>query len=112
MTEQPDTAALPRWDLADKMRKSLRHAGLSVQDMADYLDVDRSTVSTWINGRIDPSSQTMKLWALRTGIAYTWFCHGSLEPCDLGPQPVTNGTSSQVRRRVNNMHYSQVKIAS
>jgi transcriptional regulator with XRE-family HTH domain len=111
MSEQPDTAQLPRWDLADKMRKSLRHAGLGVQDMADYLDVDRSTVSTWINGRIEPDSRTMKLWSLRTGIPYTWFCHGDLRPCDLAPQPKTAGQGRN-KRRANNMHYSQTKIAS
>src|SRR5258708_3854050 len=79
MSEQPVTqAGLPKWDLADKMRKSLRHAGLGVAEMADYLDVDRSTVSTWINARIEPSARVVQLWALRTGIPYTWYCHGDL----------------------------------
>ena len=111
MSEQPDTVAVPIWDLADRMRKSLRVASMSVQEMADWLDVDRSTVSTWINGRIEPSTKTVRAWAERTGIAYEWFCHGNFKPCILAPQP-GNVTSLQVRRRVNNMHYSQTKIAS
>lgn len=35
---------IPEWDLADRMRKSLRHSGVGVQEMADYLGVARNTV--------------------------------------------------------------------
>jgi transcriptional regulator with XRE-family HTH domain len=76
MTEQPDAPAVPSWDLADRMRKSLRHADTGVQEMADYLGVARNTVSTWINGRIEPSTQTLRLWALRTGVSYEWLAGG------------------------------------
>lgn len=58
------------------MRKSLRHADLSVQEIADYLGVARNTVSTWINGRIQPSPQTVRLWAIRTGVDYHWLRDG------------------------------------
>ena len=64
------------------MRKTLRESGLSVQDIADYLDVSRNAVSTWINGRIVPSTQTLRLWALRTGAPYEWLKDGT-EP--VGP---------------------------
>lgn len=67
---------VPQWDIADRMRKALRTSGHTVQDMADYLDVSRGTVSTWINGRIPPSTQTVRLWALRTGVPYEWLAHG------------------------------------
>lgn len=60
------------WDLADRMRKSLRASDIGVQEMAEYLGVSRNTVSTWINGRITPSRQTVRLWALRTGADYDW----------------------------------------
>lgn len=56
------------------MRKSLRHSDISVQAMADYLGVERSTVSTWINGRIVPRKQTLILWAMHTGVSYDWLC--------------------------------------
>jgi transcriptional regulator with XRE-family HTH domain len=72
MTEQVTTVVPPEWDLADRMRKSLRHAGIGVQEMADYLEVGRSTISSWINGRITPNAQTLRLWALRTGVPYEW----------------------------------------
>jgi hypothetical protein len=109
MSEQPVAAdGLPKWDLADRMTKSLRHAGLGVTEMAEYLDVDRSTVSTWINGRIEPNDRTMQLWALRTGIPYTWYCHGDLRTCDIGPVSAGQSTPG---RRANKMHCSQTRIA-
>lgn len=68
-----DLSGVPQWDTADRMRKALRESGVGVQEMADYLGVARNTVSTWINGRIDPSTQTLRLWALRCGVDFGWF---------------------------------------
>ena len=68
---EPDPA-VPQWDVADRMRKSLREASIGVTEIADYLDVSRTSVSNWINGRIPPSVQTLRLWALRTGVPYEW----------------------------------------
>lgn len=69
MSMQTNASNVPQWDIADRMRKALRHAGISVQEMADYLDVSRNAVSTWINGRIAPSTQTQRLWAIRCGVS-------------------------------------------
>ena len=67
-----DDGTEPEWDLADRMRKALRQSGLSVQEMAGYLGVSRTAVSSWINGRIEPGHQTLLLWALRTGVSFEW----------------------------------------
>ena len=72
------------WDVADRMRKSLRVTGIGVQEMADYLDVARNTVGNWINGRIHPSTQTLRLWALRTGVSFEWLRDGT-EAAPAGP---------------------------
>lgn len=72
MSEQPVSPAVPSWDLADRMRKSLRHAGIGPAQMADYLGVTPRSVGNWINGRIAPSVQTLRLWALRTGVPFEW----------------------------------------
>lgn len=78
MSEQPATPlGVPQWDTADRMRKALRTASISVQEIADYLDVSRNTVGNWINGRISPSTQTLRLWALRTGVSWTWLRDGT-----------------------------------
>jgi transcriptional regulator with XRE-family HTH domain len=71
------------FDLADRMRKALRASDTSVQDMADFLGVTRGTVSTWINGHIHPSTQTLRLWAARTNVPYEWLT-GHAEEADTG----------------------------
>lgn len=63
---------IPTWDTADRMKKALREADLGVQEIAEYLGVSRNTVSTWINGRIEPSKQTLRLWAMKTGVPFDW----------------------------------------
>ncbi|HEY7052394.1 MAG TPA: helix-turn-helix transcriptional regulator [Mycobacterium sp.] len=78
--------SVPEWDLADRMRKSLRVAGLPGRDMAAYLGVEHSTVSRWLNGRVDPSTRTLRLWALRTGVPYEWLRDG-WAPRGSNPQP-------------------------
>jgi transcriptional regulator with XRE-family HTH domain len=99
MSEQPVTAdGLPRWDLSDRMVKSLRHAGLGVAEIADELDVSPRTVSNWLSGRITPPSAKARLWALKTGVPFTWFCHGSLEPCDIAPVPAGQRRSNSMQR--------------
>jgi transcriptional regulator with XRE-family HTH domain len=70
MSESP--GLVPEWDMADRMRKALRHGGITVQDMAEYLGVSRKSVGNWIGGRIEPGTQTLRLWALRTGVSYEW----------------------------------------
>jgi transcriptional regulator with XRE-family HTH domain len=73
MSEVPaEHHQVPAWDTADRMRKALRHADIGVQEMADYLGVSRTSASNWINGRIAPGPQTLRLWALRTGVSLEW----------------------------------------
>lgn len=67
---------VPEFDLPDRMRKALRVAGLTVQEMADYLGVARNTASNWIGGRVSPSKQSLRLWAMRTGVSFDWLLTG------------------------------------
>lgn len=67
---------IPQWDMQDRMFKSLRTAGLSIADAAEYFDVHRNTVSGWIHGRIKPDTRTIKLWAIYTGVPLEWLQHG------------------------------------
>jgi transcriptional regulator with XRE-family HTH domain len=65
-----ETSAFPAWDTADLLRKALRHAGVGVGEMAEYLGVERNTVSRYINGHVKPDVRTMRLWAMRCGVPY------------------------------------------
>jgi transcriptional regulator with XRE-family HTH domain len=90
MSEQPIRTGAPEWDAADRMRKALREANLGVAEMAAYLGVSRTSVSNWINGRVEPSVQTLRLWALRTGVPFEWLSS------EMGPKP-RGGMKAQVR---------------
>lgn len=84
MTTSGTLEAIPTWDLADRLNKSLRHADVSVQQMADYLEVHRNTISAWLHGRGKAPTRAMLVsWAVATGVDYEWLAHGK-EPDD-GP---------------------------
>lgn len=111
MTEQSDseTTGVMEWDIADRMRKALRHSGLSVQDIARYLGVSRNTVSTWINGRIEPSLQTLRLWALRTGVPFEWLRYGHNGTSAPPPGP---GKTFNPRGSVNSGKLNSYRLAA
>ena len=67
---------VPAFDRADRLKKSLRCAGIESQEMADYLGVSRNSVSNWINGRFTPSLGYLRLWADRTGVDVAWLVTG------------------------------------
>lgn len=81
------TVHVPVWDLADRMRKSLREANIGVIEMASYLEVNRNTVGTWLNGHNRPSPATMRLWAMRCGVPFEWLRDGELPRVDSNHQP-------------------------
>lgn len=91
VSEQPATSpGVPEWDVADRLRKALRQADVSVQQMATYLGVTRRSVGNWINGHFPPSTQTLRLWALRTGVPFEWLSTGKIPSSEvegrLGPK--------------------------
>jgi hypothetical protein len=71
-----ETLAELDWDTADRLRKALRVAGVSVGEMADYLGVNRNTVGRYINGHGRPDRRTMRLWAIRCGVPLDWLQDG------------------------------------
>ncbi len=83
MSEEQD-GDVPDWDLADRMRKALRHAGVTPGQMAGYLGVSRQSVSNWTSGRVEPSFQTVRLWSIRTGVDLEWVLGRTLVPAGRG----------------------------
>ena len=81
------SGSIPEWDLADRMRKAMRHAGMGgrgISEMAGYIGVTRGTISNWINGRWPPQPAAVRLWALRCGVSYEWLT-GTENVADLTP---------------------------
>jgi len=91
-TQKARQAHLWDWTLGDRMKKALKVAGISRDDMAEYLGVAPATVSTWMNDRIHPSLQTQRLWAMRTGAGYDWIT--GYTPRDLNPEPTDSGKAT------------------
>ena len=85
MSTSPVPAEELAFDTADRMRRALRISGVGVQDIAVYLDVSRTSVSNWINGRVAPTTQTLRLWALRTGVPFEWLKTGQAPTVGPGP---------------------------
>lgn len=84
MTAPNITADMLEFDEPDRIRKALRLSGLSVGEMAEYLGVKPETCSRYINGRAKIPLQTMRLWALRTGVPFEWLKTGKI-PRPNGP---------------------------
>jgi transcriptional regulator with XRE-family HTH domain len=73
---------IPEFDLADRLRKSLRTADLSVSEMAEFLGLTRETAGRYMNGGTRVPLQTVRLWAMRTGVPFEWLKDGVV-PADL-----------------------------
>lgn len=74
MTEMPETVGqIPEWTLGWRLQRSLAHAEISVEEIADEMGVSRSTVSRWLNDRgAPPKAAYVKMWAFRTGVPFAW----------------------------------------
>lgn len=68
--------SIPEWDLPDRLRKTLRHAGVSSQEMSQLLEVSRHTISNWLNGHTRPRAADLRVWADRCDVPYEWLAHG------------------------------------
>ena len=79
------------FDLADRMRKALRTSELSVQEIAERLEVSRNTVSAWINGRNKPRRRDLRDFALSTGVPLEWLENGDSGPSGDDPAEATDG---------------------
>src|SRR5690606_11588498 len=72
------TTTVPAFGLRHRLSLALDHADVSVQEMADELGVSRNTVGNYIAGRTRPHKAVLRVWALRTGVPFTWLAEGKL----------------------------------
>jgi transcriptional regulator with XRE-family HTH domain len=61
-TNPADVRIVPEWELCDRLRRSLRLVGLNNIQVADFMGVQRETVSTWLTGRRRPSYAVLRIW--------------------------------------------------
>ena len=62
--------------LGDRMKKSLRLAGISIEEMAEYLECHRNTISGWLGDRAKPMAIILRLWADKTRVPVEWLRDG------------------------------------
>jgi transcriptional regulator with XRE-family HTH domain len=79
------------FDLGDRLDKAMRVSELSIDDMAEALDVSRNTIGNYRSGRTKPSKLQIKEWAMRTGAPIEWLMHG-VEP-ENAPTPEGEGAN-------------------
>lgn len=71
--QQVERRKVPRWTLGDRLKRSLRHAGMKAEDMAACLDVSRGTVSRWMNDEgAPPRPVYLREWARLCDVPYDW----------------------------------------
>lgn len=75
-TTTTEQGGVPTWDLADRLQKARRTAGIGVQQMADDLGYTRKTIGDYLNGRTAPRRSVIVAWAIRCGVSPAWLEHG------------------------------------
>lgn len=76
-----DTAGhIPQLTRGWRLKMALSEAGIHVQEMADYLRVDRQTVGRWLNDRNEPPRAALIAIHLKTGVPLEWLEHGTEPP--------------------------------
>ncbi|WP_366938970.1 helix-turn-helix transcriptional regulator [uncultured Microbacterium sp.] len=79
---------VPQWTIADRLRKARESAGFEQRDFAARTSMSRATISAAENGHRVPSKANLKLWALATGVPYTWILNGETPPTGGGVSSV------------------------
>jgi len=83
--------------LYERLRRSLKLSGLSVTDLAAYLEVHRVTVGAWLNDRAQPGPANVRLWAMQTGVPYEWLKTGNYPEVPKAEKPQVKKTRQRVR---------------
>lgn len=76
MTEMRSRGAVPVITLGDRLGIALKFANMKTQEMADYLDVSRNTITNYVSERTHADKRTLMLWAMRTGVDLEWLQTG------------------------------------
>lgn len=82
---------IPTWTLGDRLRKARVEKGYSTAELAQKIGMSRATVSSAENGKNEPYKNTVKLWALATGVDFYWLLTGET------PAPSDDGTGVEYR---------------
>ena len=63
---------MPRWTIADRLRKAREDCGLDQRELAARAGISRATVSNAERGVGTPNTATLRVWAAATGVSLAW----------------------------------------
>ena len=107
MSTAPATA-IPQLTLGWKLRMSMAQAGYTTSDMAEILEMDRSTISLWINDRAVPGkSWYLRIWAEATNVPVEWLT------AEMTPPPKSpRGRPRRLRGRDSNSQPTGLRVGT
>lgn len=77
MSTDAATGRVPALTIGWRLQMALNHGGVSHQQMADLLGVNRATISRWCNDRgAPPRTIYLRQWALACGVDADWLITG------------------------------------
>lgn len=68
---------IPAETVGDRLERSLKHAKVGVQEMAEHLGLSRNQTGRYINDRTPVPKAVLRVWALRCGVPYSWLVTGN-----------------------------------
>lgn len=68
------------WTVGDRLTKSRRVAGISVEDMADHFGVNRHTIGRWEADKTKPTKAVLMVWAQITDCPLEWLVGTEADP--------------------------------
>lgn len=72
MTSAYDVGAEPPIELRHRLRIAREFAGFDQEQLADLMEVNRSTISNCETGTVVPRRATVNAWALACGVRVSW----------------------------------------
>lgn len=63
-------------NISDRLNKSLKYAGMSHNEMAEYLEIHRNTLGGYCTGKTEIRSVLLRLWAMRVCLPVEWLRDG------------------------------------
>lgn len=99
MSINPAQGFIPEWTLGWRMQRAMGHAGMTTLEIAEAMDLSRTTVSRWMNDATKPKRAFLMQFALVTGTNLEWLETGNAPQPD-GPEGV-EGDDGCTRRDSN-----------
>lgn len=78
MSEIAEVGRIPRWTVADRIRKARETMGMGQSDLAAATGISRSTISNYEASATTPRRPQLVVIALATGVPVEWLQHGDM----------------------------------